>query len=183
VLAGEIITRVSGRPWREVVARRVFARAGPPRTDLPAEGDQRCKACARGDDYMDGLPRDPTAVDPSMAGAAGGSAPVTSSDDLVQFFRALMAGELFDRADTLDTMRTFVSANVPEELQIGYGLGLILDHLGEVSMMGQLGGTAGFHNFVFYLPNHGVVLSGFMNRRGDLGASLFPVLEAVSDMP
>ena len=53
---------------------------------------------------------DVTTVDPSMAGAAGGNALVTSAHDLVRFLDGLLAGRLFRRPETLQAMLDFQPA-------------------------------------------------------------------------
>lgn len=182
-LLGEIVTRATGRPWRHVVRDRVFARARLSRSVLPAEGDARCPRCARGYELVDGALVDITEVDPSMAGAAGGDALITTTSDLARFLDALFAGELFDEPATLQLMLELTPAPVPEEAQTHYGLGIVRDELNGVEMFGHLGGTAGFQGFMFYQPSTGVTLTGYMNTRGDLGAFLIPVLDAVSRIP
>lgn len=46
-----------------------------------------------------------------------------------------------------------------------------------------LGGTAGFHGFALRDPGTGVTVAGAMTVRGDLGAFILPVLEAVGRIP
>ncbi|WP_257458421.1 hypothetical protein [Archangium lipolyticum] len=66
-----------------------------------------------------------TAVDPSMAGASGGHALVTTVFDLTTFWKKLRASALFERADTLTAMLSFESAPEPESRLVGYGLGVM----------------------------------------------------------
>jgi D-alanyl-D-alanine carboxypeptidase len=94
---------------------------------------------------VDGKVVDATNVDPSMAGAAGGHALVTTAGDLVRFFDALLAGRLFRRRETLQAMTTFAPARDPGEPgQVGYGLGLFERVFpGGVETIDHLGGTGG----------------------------------------
>src|SRR5262249_49885205 len=50
ILAGEILTRASGAPWRETVKRRVLDRAGLAHSSSPQPGHAGCAGCARGDE-------------------------------------------------------------------------------------------------------------------------------------
>ena len=101
---------------------------------------------------MNGELRDVSDVDPSMVGAAGGQALVTTTEDLARFVDALLAGELFEQPETLEEMLTFVPADdVPGK--VGYGLGLERYELpGGVEMIGHLGTGAGYRAWVGRLP-------------------------------
>jgi CubicO group peptidase (beta-lactamase class C family) len=77
-------------------------------------------------------------------------------------------------------MSDFVDAPVPEEAQDGYGLGLQHFRAGDLELVGHLGGTAGFQGFVLIHPATGIAASGYVNRYGDLGAFLVPVLDAIA---
>lgn len=180
VLLGAILEATTGQPWRSTLAASVIAPAKMADTTLPPEGTVACSGCSRGYEEIDGKLRDLTEVDPSMAGAAGGGALVTSTADMVSFLRALTAGSLFSSKETTSQLMTFVAAPLPEEGQVGYGLGVARFQVGETTFVGHLGGTAGYHGFVLHQPESGVIVSGYMNRRGDLGAFLLPVLEAVA---
>lgn len=67
--------------------------------------------------------------------------------------------------------------------QTAYGLGVAQFKAGEIVLLGHLGGTAGFQSFVFIHPESRIVASGFMNRTGDLGAFIRPVLDAIGRIP
>lgn len=182
LLLGEILTATAGAPWRTVVAERVFARAGLVDTVLPPVGDAACPGCASGYQPAGGALRDVTSVDPSMAGAAGGCAMITTAADLATLLRALTDGELFDSPDTLDLMLEFRDATDGAGLS-GYGLGLERYQVDGVTVFGHLGGTAGYHSFVVIEPDSGVVASGFMTVRGNIGAFIVPVLDIVARIP
>ena len=119
--------------------------------------------------YMDmgGNLVDMTRIDPSMAGAAGGHALVTTTTDLACFLEAVLAGKLFQSAGTLDEMLTFV--NMPPDaspggLAIGYGLGVRKYLLpGSIEMLGHAGTTGGYQCFVYHLPIQGITIAGMMN--------------------
>jgi D-alanyl-D-alanine carboxypeptidase len=180
ILLGRILEQTTGEPWRTTVRERVFARAKLEESELPEPGNSLCNGCSRGYHPLGGELVDLTEVDPSMAGASGGGAFVTTPADLVKLLVSLAEGRLFDDPATLDLMRDFVDAPIPAEAQTGYGLGLQRFAVGDVEFIGHLGGTAGFQGFVLYQPDSAVAVAGYMNRMGDLGAFILPVLEAVS---
>jgi D-alanyl-D-alanine carboxypeptidase len=183
LLLGEILAATTGQPWRRVLAERVFARAELEDTSLPVDGEHTCARCSHGYEFIDGKPIDVTEIDPSMSGAAGGASLVTTTRDLAKLVRALAGGKLFDKTETLQSMLAFVDAPLPAEAQTGYGLGVTRFRTGDIELVGHLGGTAGYQSFVFIHPSSGIVASGYMNRRGDFGAFIMPVLEALARLP
>ena len=182
ILLGRILEQRTGEPWRATLRKQVFARAKLEHSELPEDGNALCNACARGYEAIGDELVDFTEVDPSMSGAAGGDALITTPEDLATFLRALVEGRLFDRASTLEAMLDFAAAEVPEEAQVGYGLGIARFRFGETELIGHYGGTAGFQGFMLYEPSTRVVTSGYMNHRGDFGAFLVPVIEAISQV-
>ena len=95
---------------------------------------------------------DLTFIDPSMAGAAGGGALVTTVGDLATFLTALRSGKLFKEPKTFAMMADFVAAE-GEGGRVGYGLGLEKYALpGGIEMIGHSGGTAGYRSGAFYFP-------------------------------
>ncbi|NUQ75082.1 MAG: beta-lactamase family protein [Polyangiaceae bacterium] len=183
VLLGEILSAVEGRSFREAVRDRVITRAGMADTTLPEPGDIECPSCARGYVAMNGEMLDTTDVDPSMAGASGGHALISTAADLARFFERLQAGALFDRSETLAAMLAFQPAvddgDVGGNL-IGYGLGVMqLDMDGE-KILGHLGGTAGYQGFMLYLPSTERYVSGFINVMGDPGALITPAVSRLA---
>lgn len=183
VLLGEVLRFATGRPWRQVVAERVFQRAGLHHSELPPPGDSRCTGCARGQENVDGRWLDLTEIDSSMADASGGHAWITTPADLAQLLRQLFAGKLFDNPATLVEMQSYLAAPAPEEFRTGYGLGLMrLEHAGHV-YVGHFGGTAGFLSFMFIEPSTRIAISGYLNTTGDLAALLEPLMNAVARIP
>ncbi len=180
VLLGVIVAKSSGQDWRTVVAKRVLEPSAMAATTLPPEGTTACPDCSRGYQDIDGTLRDFTEVDPSMAGAAGGGALVTTPGDMTKFIVALATGKLFTRSETLPKMLDFVEAPAPEEGQTGYGLGIVRFEVDGVELFGHLGGTAGYQSFVLVQPGSGMAASGYMNRHGDFGAFIVPVLASLA---
>jgi D-alanyl-D-alanine carboxypeptidase len=131
LLAGMVIERVTGRPYGAEIERRLVRPLSLRDTSLPGRSARipgpngraysTLFAPGTGDPAAsDGRhPRvyDVTAMDPSVAGASGEM--VSSTDDLVRFFRALVTGRLLP-ARQFHEMRTAVPAVRGE----GYGLGL-----------------------------------------------------------
>lgn len=182
LLLGEILEATTGQTWREVVTERVFARAELHDSSLPLVGDAECAGCARGYELLDGALVDVTSIDPSMAGAAGGGAWITTLEDLAKLLRALTDGRLFDSAATLDAMLDFTELTTPYGLT-GYGLGLERYEIGGIVLIGHLGTTAGYRTFVLSNQETGAITSGLMNVRGDVGAFVVPAVQASARAP
>ena len=123
-LLGLVIEHATGRSWQQEVTDRVIRPLGLGATVLPAAGNRSWMGpYAHGYLEVNGKVFDVSSVDPSMAGAAGGHALITTGGDLVRFLDALLAGRLFRRPETLRQMLTFAPA--PDVGgQVGYGLGI-----------------------------------------------------------
>jgi D-alanyl-D-alanine carboxypeptidase len=180
-LLGEIIENITGDSWRSQVNERVIEAAGLENTSLPAPGDTTIKGSyAHGYAGSPDAPLDLSGVDPSMAGAAGGSALVTTVSDLARFWETLLAGGLFDNEQSLENMFTFIEATGDGGLA-GYGLGLEKYVLpGGVELVGHLGGAPGYRSFVGYLPAQDVGIVAAMTTEGDPTPVLLPVVEVLT---
>jgi D-alanyl-D-alanine carboxypeptidase len=168
-LLGLVIEQATGQSWRSEIRERLVDQLHLFNTLLPEPGEIAIPG-RHAHGYMDfgaGL-MDMTEIDPSMAGAAGGHALVTTTDDLVRFPDALMNGKLFQKPETLDEMLTFVDmtqGEPPVGFGVGYGLGLMKFLLpGNIEMIGHAGTTGGYQCFVYELPNHEISISGMMNN-------------------
>ena len=152
-LLGLVIERATGGSWREAVRTRVIAPLGLTSTTLPERGDVAIAgAFMHGYGLIGGSVVDLSFIDPSMAGAAGGGALVTTVGDLATFLAALRSGKLFKDPATFGEMTGFVAAE-GEGGRVGYGLGLEKYALpGGIEMIGHSGGTAGYRSGVFYFP-------------------------------
>jgi D-alanyl-D-alanine carboxypeptidase len=176
-LLGEILTRISGRDWRDVVREGVFAPARLHDTYLPQPGDHTCaEPCAHGYLELNDALVDLSNVDPSMAGSAGGHQLITTAADLTRFFEKLQGGALFRNASTLQTMFDFAVAPEPDSYITGYGLGMAKFEGDGFLAYGHLGGTAGYQSFMLYVPATKRYLTGFINLYGGLGDFLVPLL-------
>ena len=161
-LLGLVIERATGRSWRDAVRKRVIEPLGLRSSSLPEPGDVAVAgAFMHGYGLIGGKVVDLSFIDPSMAGAAGGGALVTTVSDLAAFMAALRTGALFANPETFGKkMADFVDAPFVAG-QVGYGLGLAKYLLpGDLELIGHLGGTAGYRSFTGYFPRtrseHGV---------------------------
>jgi D-alanyl-D-alanine carboxypeptidase len=183
-LLGLIIERITRRSWRHEVTRRVIDPLGLARTSLPAPGDRSIKgAHAHGYAEVDGRLTDLTSVDPSMAGAAGGGALVTTVQDLARFLDALLGGRLFRHRETLEQMLAFAPA--PDEGgQVGYGLGIELREApGGVELIGHLGSTAGYCSYIGRLHPQDVTMTFDLNWQTDPTPLFLPAVQALTATP
>jgi D-alanyl-D-alanine carboxypeptidase len=180
-LLGLVIEHVTGRSWRREVTRRVFRPLGLTRTYLPAPGHRSIKgAHAHGYSELDGRRIDVTGVDPSMAGAAGGHALVTTIHDLTLFLNALLEGRPFRDRDTLRQMLDFGPAQ-GEGGVVGYGLGVEQRVFpGGVESIGHLGGTAGYFAWIARLRPQGVTMAALQNSDDDPSPLILPAAEAIA---
>jgi len=168
-LLGMVINQVTGHTWREEVRERIIEELNLENTLLPEPGEIVIPDDhIRGYIPMGGQLIDATGIDPSMAGAAGGHALVTTDEDLTLFVDAVLAGELFQNIETLEEMMTFKETDpygmpsIPgvEWEYYGYGLGLEKWVLpGGVELIGHAGTTAGYTATVYYLPAQDITIA------------------------
>jgi D-alanyl-D-alanine carboxypeptidase len=153
-LVGMVIERAAGTSWRAQVRQRIFERVGLANTSLPEPGDVTVGAdVAHGYQVTDAGVIDVSAVDPSMAGAAGGDALVTTAEDLGRFIEALFAGELFTKPATLAAMMPSIDAPHVSGLPYRYGFGLEQFVMPDGSVVvGHSGSTAGYSMMMFRIP-------------------------------
>jgi D-alanyl-D-alanine carboxypeptidase len=176
-LLGLIIEQVTSDSWRREVLRRIVSPLELKGTSLPAPG-HRWLPTGHADGYgeLDGRTVDLTGVDPSMAGAAGGGALVTTVQDLAYFLDALLALRLFRHRASLQQMLAFTPA--PDVGgQVGYGLGIEQRLLpGGVEVIGHLGTTAGYCAYVGRLQRRRVTVASALNWDEDPSPVLVPLV-------
>jgi D-alanyl-D-alanine carboxypeptidase len=179
-LLGLVIEHATDRSWRQEVTDRVIRPLGLRATVLPAPGNRSPMGpYAHGYLKLNGRVLDVSRVDPSMAGAAGGYALVTTVGDLVRFLDALLAGRLFRRRETLKAMLAFKPASgqpTSEPGQVGYGLGLLRRVLpGGIETIDHLGTTSSYYSaYVGRLPRQKVTLAAALNGKTRAGQELDP---------
>ncbi|MFC2013843.1 serine hydrolase domain-containing protein, partial [Chloroflexota bacterium] len=188
ILLGLVIENTTGKTWREEIRRRIIEPLNLDNTLLPEPGDKSSPP-NQAHGYIDMgaglLDVTEAGMDPSMASASGGQALVTTAEDLEQFLNALLAGELFQKAETLDEMQTFVAwpdGNPLSPWIEGYGLGIMkVVYPGGIEAIGHSGTSADFNSFVFYFPDHNITLSGAVNIR-DAIPVFDPLMQRVLDI-
>jgi D-alanyl-D-alanine carboxypeptidase len=181
-LLGLVIEEATGRSWRDEMTDRVIVPLELASSALPAPGDRSLGGPhAHGYAEVDGTLLDVTTTDPSMAGAAGGNALVTSVHDLVRFLDALLAGRLFQRSETLEAMLDFQPAE-GEPGQVGYGLGLLQRVLpGGIETIDHLGGAVGYTAYVARLMRQEMTVALAINATSaDPSPFILPVLETLA---
>jgi D-alanyl-D-alanine carboxypeptidase len=181
-LLGLVIEHATGRSWQQEVTDHVIRPLGLGATLLPAAGNRSWMGpYAHGYMEVNGRVLDVSSVDPSMAGAAGGHALITTTGDLVRFLDALLAGRLFRRPETLRRMLTFAPA--PDVGgQVGYGLGIERRVApGGIELIGHLGGAGGYNAYVGRMPRQQVTFAAAMNSSADPSLLLFPVFRTLAD--
>jgi D-alanyl-D-alanine carboxypeptidase len=179
-LLGLIIDRLTGRSWRHEITRRVVRPLRLTHTSLPAPGDLSIKgAHAHGYFPLDGRLVDLTRLDPSIAGAAGGSGLVTTVQDLARFWDAVLKGRLFRHRATLTDMLTF--GPTPGQVTAGYGLGVEQYALpGGIKLIGHLGGAGAYRTFVGRQRPQRVTISFALNFQDDPTPLIFPVVKVLA---
>jgi D-alanyl-D-alanine carboxypeptidase len=177
-LLGLVIEEATHQPWRTAVRERVIDRLGLEHTSLPEPGHGFVGSdAAHGYQLVNGKLLDITDVDPSMADAAGGDALVTTTEDLAHFLKALLAGELFEQAETLDEMLTFHKAS-NDSGPIGYGLGIERYAMpGGGELIGHVGSTAGYFAVMGHVPAQNIDLSLVMTNNEYSPSVLMPALK------
>jgi D-alanyl-D-alanine carboxypeptidase len=124
--------------------------------------------------------RDVTDIDSSMAGAAGGNALVTTTEDLSRFLDALLADQLCEKPGTLRSMMTFGHAKSDSGLPLDYGLGLERYTFpgGGIKVIGHLGTAGGYRAFVGYVPRRMATIAMMINTgNGDPTPVPMPALK------
>jgi len=180
-LLGLIIKHITGRSWRHEVTRRVIRPLRLTHTSLPAPGHRSISSPhMHGYRVVDAKTTDVTGIDPSIAGAAGGSALVTTVGDLARFLDALLKGRLFRHRQTLRQMLSLGPAQGVGGL-VAYGLGIEQRDLpGGVSLIGHLGGTGGFFSYVGRARPLGVTIAFVINSEGDPTPLLLPAVHVLA---
>jgi D-alanyl-D-alanine carboxypeptidase len=182
-LLGVMIENATGKEWREEIENRILAPLDLTATVLPRPGTTEIPdRHARGYERIPGKRElvDMTEVDPSMAGAAGGAALMTTLEDLGKYFHALYTGELFAERQTLDSALEFVAASdFPGH--DGYGLGIMHMDFDGIELIGHLGGTAGYIALSGYMPDYDAQFSVFISAGGDPSPAFFPAIIIAAD--
>lgn len=160
LVLGQIIERVTGRPWSTEVRRRILDPLGmeqtgyPPERSLPASGPGHRRVQG---EFVDATGR----WHPSLGGAAG--ALQSTPEDLLRFAVALEEGQLLSGA-LLKEMQGFHPAQAEAGVKQEYGLGLQRYTFDDMVMVGHLGSAAGTSSFVGFDPESRASVAVLVNR-------------------
>ena len=175
-LLGLIIEEVTAEWWGDQVRARVLEPLGMSGTAVRRPGEvspvpgMAHGYAAAGRDLID-----LTLADPSMAGAAGGNAMVSTIRDLARFASALLDGELFTSPQTLDEMLGFVDAPDEQGIPYWYGLGLERYDIDGVTFIGHAGGAVGYSTVMYVAADAGITIVASHNAF-DLGAAYLDLM-------
>lgn len=173
MLIGLIIERSTGRSWRTQLRERLLERLAMRGSSLPEPSELVLPhPYARGYQPVEGQGLvDTSQVSPSMAGAAGGHALITTTQDLARFAAALFGGELYRSPATLQQMLDFVEADPIGDVRTSYGLGVTRHQFPDGAVyLGHGGSTAGYSCAILYDTQTRYVAVGMLNQP-DLGAT------------
>ena len=170
LLLGMVIEEATGQTWREEFRDRIIEVLDLENTLLPEIDDRTIPGdYAHGyADFGGGVMDATELTTASVVGAAGGQSLVTTPEDLARFMDAALAGELFQKDETLDEMLTWVDwpdGNPLSPYLDNYGLGLMMADFGSgIEGIGHSGDTpGGYHVFAFHLPDQDMTISGAVN--------------------
>ncbi len=148
LVLGEIIQKVTSRPWYAEVRSRILEPLGLRHTGFAGESS----APRIGSGYVIEGGRFVEATErwhPSVGGAAGGMYSTTA--DLVTFTRALFEGGLLDARRTAE-MRAFVHGEDQGRIRHAYGLGLEKYTANDLTVLGHMGTGSAHSAFIGYEP-------------------------------
>ncbi|MBI5949417.1 MAG: beta-lactamase family protein [Chloroflexi bacterium] len=156
VLASLVVEQLSGLPlaaaFRELLR---FDALGLAATHLESLEPVPVGAGERIHQYI--ARRDGNEVDASFD-LYGGGGLVSSAADLARFWRALFAGQVFDRADSLQEMLTTVPTDQPERQA---GLGIFRRLFGNTCCWNHNGFWG---SFAIHEPGRGITVTGVANQ-------------------
>lgn len=168
VLLGEIVERATGRTLAAAVRELVgFDRLGLESTWWETEEPAPVGAPARAHQFLGDV--DTTAFDPSFD-LYGGGGLVSTVGDLARFGRALFAGRVFARPETLETMLTTVDGvravpeGDPKQMPAGaYRMGV---WSAEVEGLEAYRHTGFWGSSLTYVPELDLVVAATVNQNG-----------------
>jgi len=148
LVLGEIIEKVTSRPWHAEVRSRIVEPLGLRSTGYA--GGPSAPRLGRGHVIADGKFVDASDLwHPSVGGAAG--AMYSTSADLMAFTLALFEGSLLDARRTAE-MRTFVRGEQYGHVGHAYGLGLERYTVNDLTVLGHMGTGSAHGSFIGYDP-------------------------------
>jgi|GEM_PF-698887 D-alanyl-D-alanine carboxypeptidase len=182
-LLGMIIEAITGNWWGDEVRARILEPLELANTIVREPGDNRIPdGLAHGYAEMGGDLLDLTAADPSMAGAAGGNAMVSTTTDLAHFISTLLAGELFASQDTLDQMLEWVDAPDDNGFPYWYGLGLEKYVIRGDTFIGHAGGAVGYVSVMYVDSVNNLTIVASANEINLAAAYVDIMLPAIKEL-
>lgn len=159
LLLGELVEKVTARPWHAEVRSRILEPLGLKHTGYA--GEPSAPRIGAGHVVADGRFVDATnRWHPSLGGAAGGMYSTTA--DLLAFAVALFEGRLLDAKRTAE-MRTFVRGEDHGHVGHAYGLGLERYTVNGLTVLGHMGNASGHGAFIGYDPASRAVVAVQIN--------------------
>jgi len=148
LLLGEIVERVTSRPWYAEIRSRIVEPLGLRHTGYA--GEPSAPRIGAGHVLADEKFVDATDLwHPSVGGAAG--AMYSTATDLVTFTLALFEGGLLDARRTAE-MRSFVRGEDHGHVVHSYGLGLERYTVNNLTVLGHMGTGSAHGSFIGYDP-------------------------------
>jgi D-alanyl-D-alanine carboxypeptidase len=148
LLLGMLVEHVTKQPFGESMKKNIFERLGMDNTFL-SEGTfgSGKSGIIHGYYKTDDKIYDGQKVSVGWAQASGGI--ISTADDLIKFFKALVSKKLFERKETFEQMVRLVGGNEQ------YGLGLMIFDDPEIGMYyGHGGNFCGTRTMLAYFPKH-----------------------------
>jgi len=175
-LLGIIIEELTGLSWADQIRTRILEPLALSDTVVRQAGEtDSLPRMAHGYVVMGNEVLDMTMTDPSMAGAAGGNAMVSSTADLARFITVLLDGELFASPQTLGEMLELVDAPDENGIPYWYGLGVERYDIDGITFIGHAGGAVGYSTVMYEAQDAGITLVASHNTL-DLGAAYLDLM-------
>ncbi len=159
LLLGEMVERVTSRPWYAEVRSRIVEPLGLRHTGYA--GEPAAPRIGAGYAIVDGKFVEATQRwHPSVGGAAGGM--YSTAADLLAFTLALFEGHLLDARRTAE-MRTFVRGEDHGHVGHAYGLGLERYTANHLTVLGHMGTGSAHGSFIGYDPTSSAAVAVLIN--------------------
>jgi D-alanyl-D-alanine carboxypeptidase len=156
-LLGAIIEKVSGQPYADFLAQRIFTPLGM--NDTAYEGKERGKA-VRAPGHTRGAAGFGPSTVVSMSQPYAAGALVSTVDDLARWDAAVSAGKLLKPATW---QRAFARTNLTDGKTINYGYGWMVGSLRGVPSIGHGGGINGYNTYALRVPSEHVYVAVLRN--------------------
>ncbi|HSV73268.1 MAG TPA: serine hydrolase domain-containing protein [Chthonomonadales bacterium] len=163
--AGMTVARASGRPWREVVWRRVLRPLGMRTSNTSVRQMQARADHARGYRWDAGAGRHEARTMRDLGAIAPAGAINSSAREMAQWVRLLLGrGAVDGRRLVSDTgFNEWLRVRMPVGPNAGYALGWMVSRRGDAQAVEHGGNIDGFSALVAFLPEKGVGLVALTN--------------------